>query len=101
MYVKMLKLEDNDTFVVYRFEATVWEKVLNGEKNEVEILAVKYGYCNFNKISEHFELDKQRTDPCFFEWPHDKHVLFARIILLKLKRKGLDFPERAIEATGG
>jgi len=95
MHVEMDKLEENQTFVFYRFEIEILKRITVDGKIDYENI-VKAGFCKFNKISEEFELDKIKTDPCFFEWPHDCEAKYVRIELIVRKREGRGFPDRII-----
>jgi len=101
MYIEMLKLEETEIYVVYRFQTNIWEMQPDKDEKLREMLVTKYGVCKFNKISFGFELDKDKTDQCFFKWPYEAHVELAHMKLIRLHRAGLGFPDWTGAMTGG
>jgi hypothetical protein len=95
MHVDLFKLEENHTFVVYRFEVEIVTNIIfDGAKKPTYETITKVGFCKFNKISEEFELDLKKTDPYFLSPPHSHYeVRYVRVELIIIKRKGLEFPE--------
>ena len=101
MYIDMKKIQEDTTFVYYRLEEGVYEEQYKNkeQKKPTYKRVIKYGYCKFNKKTEEFELDQEKTDQHFFEKGKDI-VKVARLLLLSYKRKNLDFPDEIYRAYG-
>ncbi len=100
MYIDMKKIQEDTTFVYYRLEEGVYEEQYkNKEQKPTCKHVIKYGYCKFNKKTEEFELDQEKTDQHFFE-KGKEIVKVARLLLLYYKKRNLDFPDRISRAYG-
>jgi len=83
----MLKLEETDVSVSYRFYVDAEE----AQPDSIHLLIVtKYGICLFSKVSENFTLD-EKTDPYFFEQLHmTREVAAVKAKLLEKKGEDLN-----------
>lgn len=58
----------------------------------MNVLEPKIGYCQFNKKTEAFELDRERTDPDFLQ-ENSRVVLKVHMKLLQCKRQDLGYTD--------
>lgn len=98
VHVIMRKLSENDEIVSYRFETDIADGYyLSKSGNLRRTLKDVYGYCEFNKTTEKFILDKDKSDPYFFEDPYYEGVNYEVFKvwtrLVKQKMKGEGFPD--------
>jgi hypothetical protein len=99
MYIFMKKVQENENKVSYQFEVTE-----QGESylNQYGILCYRpkrvYGYCQFNKRTEEFLLDNEKSDSYFT--PYKREVIKVQVALIRKKREGGVFPEVIEIATG-
>ena len=99
MYIKLDKIKEDEHHVYYKFYTNVQgESYLSKSGNLRYKLETKYGYCKFNKKTEKFELDKEKTDPYFTE--KCREVIKVQVNLIRRKRDGLCFPDIIDIATG-
>jgi hypothetical protein len=99
MYIKMDKLQEDSTYVWYSFATNiVGEPYLRNGKTRYTSIP-KYGVCKFNKQTEEFETDKEKTDVYFF-LPSSRELLFVKVRLMQNRREGRGFPDIIDIATG-
>ncbi len=98
----MKKIQEDTTFVYYRLEEGVYEEQYKNkeQKKPTYKRVIKYGYCKFNKKTEEFELDPEKTDQHFFGEKGEYIVEVARLLLLYYKKRNLDFPDEIYRAYG-
>ena len=89
----MIKINENMPYVYYTFTTNLWKKI-----NDKYELVTKYGYCKFNKQTEEFDLDVEKTDPYFIN--NTREVPAARSKLVRIKRAHEKFTDRTGVATG-
>lgn len=96
----MTKIKEDETFIYYKFETSVIVDTFRTEKgrlrNKTEI---KYGYCKFNKKTEDFELDQEKTYSYFLQ-ESNPIAEIAQVLLLYYKIRNLDFPDKISRAYG-
>ena len=96
----MDKIEENEFSVLYRFETDIDAGVKINERGKLRSSwETKYGYCKFNKQTEEFELDKEKTDSYFTE--KSREVIKVQCNLIRRKRENLGYPEIIDIATPG
>jgi hypothetical protein len=89
----MNKVDDGFLVVIYKFESEIiiGERV-NEDGKLSSLWETKYGYCKFNKQTEKFELDKEKTDPYYTE--KNREVIKVQYNLIKRKRENFGYPDR-------
>lgn len=94
----MDKINEDELYVYYKFYTKVQgESYLSKSGNLRYRLETKYGYCKFNKETEEFELDKEKTDPYFTENSHAKILIMGKLMKCNKEKK---FPDIIDIATG-
>lgn len=99
MYVELVKLAENETFVSYRFESDIPDGTYINKHEKLSGLSkVAYGYCTFNKITEEFELDSQKSHSYFIN--NKRETFYTHVKLIRTKRESSSYPAVIVIATG-
>lgn len=96
--IVMHKLNENKETVSYKFETSIADGYyLSKSRNLRRTIKYVYGYCEFNKTTEQFVVDKDKTDPHFFENPYYEGLNYEAFkVWMKLvnqKRDNAGFPD--------
>ena len=92
MYIKLDKINESDLYVSYEFEISVQGESYFSLSGKIRYQIKKiYGYCKFNKQTEEFELDREKTDPYFTE--KSREVIKVQYSLIKRRRDNLGYPD--------
>ena len=98
MYIQLNKENENDACVFYKFDISVQGESYFSQSGKIRYQIKKiYGYCKFNKRTEEFELDKEKTDPYFLENSHTSILVMGK--LMKCNKEA-NFPDFLEIATG-
>jgi hypothetical protein len=93
MYVKMDKVKEEEAYVYYKFETDVsGGKFVTASGKERNTWVTKYGFCKFNKQTEEFELDVEKTDLYFLD-KDNREAFKVKIQLMRFKRDNVEFPD--------
>ncbi|MGC2310067.1 MAG: hypothetical protein WA432_00395 [Candidatus Babeliaceae bacterium] len=99
MYISMEKVQEKDNFVFYKFFINVpGEEFINKYGRPDQKMKSIYGYCSFNKNTEEFILDTEKSDPYFTERSREVMACYGKLI--KRKRDNEGFPPVITIATG-
>jgi len=100
VYIKLDKIGEDEVFVCYKFDISIQAESYLSTSGNIRYEVKKiYGYCKFNKQTEEFELDKEKTDPYFTE--KSREVIKVHCNLISRKRETLGYPEIIDIATPG
>ncbi len=94
MHIKLNKIKDNNTIISYQFSIKEW--LVDTDINDYALKTL-YGYCLFNKETEEFELDKEKTDPYFLENTHASILVMGKLMKCNKEK---NFPNFLEIATG-
>ena len=89
----MKKLHEDSNFVYYEFKTSIYVGL------DPAKLETKYGFCKFNKKTEEFELDTNKSDPYFLA-KNNREVIKVQVKLIQIKRSNQIFPDITGIATG-
>lgn len=83
MHILLSKDYEDQTIVNYFFETKIAGNlvVTSAGKKHYELIT-KIGYCSFNKRSQEFILDKNKTDGYFFK--NKREVIHVNVKLIRL-----------------
>lgn len=81
MHIILSKDYEDQTIVNYFFETKIaGDLVVTSTGKKRYELIKKIGYCSFNKSSQEFILDKNKTDEYFFQSEREAIKVFVKLI---------------------
>ena len=99
MHVKAVKIKEDGIFVYYTFRANITSGTYitdrGKSRNKLEDV---WGFCRFNKLTEEFELDKQKSHSYFTDGCWETIKVMTRLVYFK--RNNQPFPEDFYIAVG-
>jgi hypothetical protein len=100
LYILAQKLTENSQWVFYQFEIDINGEIFINEKGKLkQETIIIYGYCSFNKVTEDFILDKERSHPYFTD--EGREVIKFHVALIRKKRENAAYPPKIEIITGG
>jgi hypothetical protein len=99
LYILAQKLTENAQWVFYQFEIGINGEIFINEKGKLKQKTIMiYGYCSFNKITEDFILDKEKSHPYFTD--QGRETIKIQVALIRIKRENAEYPNIDIITAG-
>ena len=99
MNIIMNKLKENEIYIEYQIEAEIpVTTIINKKGKECVVVRQGYAYCKFNKHTEEFTLDNEKSDPYFLI--DSRSIVKAQCKLIKLARECAPFTNLIQIASG-
>lgn len=97
----MHNLDENNVEVSYKLETDIDDGFFINDKGKMRSkFKTVYAYCTFNKLTKHFDVDKEKSDAYFLR-KNGQEIDYTYCKLLKMLRDGDEFPLKIVVATGG
>lgn len=83
MYIKLIKDYEDNNLVCYFFETKIPGdlEITNPGQKKYQLIK-KMGYCSFNKKTNEFFTDKEKTDDYFFKSERELIKIYVKLIRL-------------------